>query len=55
MKYMIIQKKYIDQPSDGYNNMKRGDAFYKRMLELVEYFQKMFYNIYCNWYRYICM
>jgi hypothetical protein len=34
-------KKYIDQPSDGYNNMKRGDAFYKPMPELVDYLQKM--------------
>ena len=39
-------KKYIDQPSDGYNNMKRGDAFYKPMLELVEYLQKNDFIIY---------
>jgi hypothetical protein len=39
-------KKYIDQPSDGYNNMKRGDAFYKPMLELVDYLQKNDFKIY---------
>ena len=39
-------KKYIDQPSDGYNNMKRGDVFYKPMLELVEYLQKNDFIIY---------
>jgi phosphoglycolate phosphatase-like HAD superfamily hydrolase len=39
-------KKYLAQPSDGYNNMKRGDAFYKPMLELVEYLQKNDFIIY---------
>ena len=39
-------KKYIEQPSDGYNNMKRGDAFYKPMLELVDYLQKNDFIIY---------
>ena len=39
-------KKYIDQPADGYNNMKRGEAFYKPMIELVEYLQKNDFIIY---------
>ena len=39
-------KKYIDQPSDGYNNMKRGEAFYKPMLELIDYLQKYDFKIY---------
>ena len=39
-------KKYLSQPSDGYYNMKRGDAFYKPMLELVQYLQKNDFIIY---------
>jgi len=39
-------KKYIDQPSDGYNNMKRGEAFYKPMLELIDYLQKNDFKVY---------
>jgi hypothetical protein len=34
-------KTFLEQPSDGYNNMKRGDAFYKPMLEVIDYLQKM--------------
>ena len=33
-------KNYLNKDAPGYNNMKRGDAFYKPMLELVEYLQK---------------
>ena len=39
-------KKFLAQSSDGYNNMKRGDAFYKPMLELVEYLQNNDFIIY---------
>ena len=39
-------KKYIYQPSDGYNNMKRGEAFYKPMLELIDYLQKNDFKVY---------
>ena len=39
-------KQYIDQPSDGYNNMKKGDAFYKPMLQVVEYLQKNDFIVY---------
>ena len=39
-------KNYLDQPSDGYNNMKRGDAFYKPMLEVIDYLQKNDFIIY---------
>ena len=39
-------KNYLEQPSDGYNNMKRGDAFYKPMLEVVDYLQKNDFLVY---------
>ena len=37
---------FINQPCEGYENMKRGDAFYKPMLELIEYIQKNDFNVY---------
>ena len=37
---------FVDKPCEGYNNMKRGDAFYKPMLELIEYIQKNDFTVY---------
>ena len=39
-------KNYIDQPSDGYYNMKRGEAFYKPMLELIDFLRKNDFKVY---------
>ena len=39
-------KNFINEPSDGYTNIKRGEAFYKPMLEIIEYLQKNDFNIY---------
>ena len=39
-------KNYIDQPSDGYYNMKRGEAFYKPMLELIDFLHKNDFKVY---------
>ena len=39
-------KNYIDQPSDGYYNMKRGEAFYKPMLELIDFLQRNDFKVY---------
>ena len=39
-------KDFINKPSEGYDNLKRGDAFYKPMLELIEYLQRNDFNIY---------
>ena len=39
-------KDFINEPSDGYTNMKRGDAFYKPMLEIIDYLQKNDFNVY---------
>ena len=37
---------FVSKPADGYNNMRRGDACYKPMLELVEYIQKNDFKVY---------
>ena len=37
---------FISKPCEGYTNMKRGDAFYKPMLELIEYIQKNDFQVY---------
>ena len=39
-------KDFMNQPAEGYNNLKRGDAFYKPMLQVVEYLQKNDFIIY---------
>ena len=44
--FNIYTKNYADQPSDGYNNMKRGEAFYKPMLQVIEYLQKNDFIVY---------
>ena len=37
---------FVSHPAEGYENMKRGDAFYKPMLELIEYIQKNDFQVY---------
>ena len=44
--YQKYIKDFVDKPADGYENMKRGDAFYKPMLELIEYIQKNDFQVY---------
>lgn len=39
-------KDFMNKPAEGYNNLKRGDAFYKPMLQVVEYLQKNDFIIY---------
>ena len=39
-------KNYLDKDAPGYNNMKRGDAFYKPMLEVINYLQKNDFTVY---------
>ena len=37
---------FLEQESDGYNNMKRGDAFYKPMVEVIDYLQNNDFTVY---------
>ncbi len=39
-------KKYKEQPTIGYNNMKYGEAFYKPMLQVVDYLQANDFKVY---------
>ena len=39
-------KKYRDQPAEGYNNMTMGQAFYKPMLQVVDYLQANDFTVY---------
>lgn len=39
--YQQYIRDFVSKPAEGYENLKRGDAFYKPMLELIEYLQKM--------------
>ena len=39
-------QKFLEQESDGYNNMKRGDAFYKPMVEVIDYLQNNDFTVY---------
>ena len=39
-------KDFLNKPSDGYNNLLRGNAFFIPMLEIIEYLQKNEFNIY---------
>ena len=39
-------KDFLNKPSDGYNNLLRGNAFFIPMLEIIEYLQKNQFNIY---------
>ena len=37
---------FLDQPAPGYNGMKRGEAFYKPMLEVIKYLQAYDFTVY---------
>ena len=37
---------FTSKPAEGYTNMTRGGAFFKPMLELIEYIQKNDFNVY---------
>ena len=39
-------KDFLNKPADGYNNMKRGEAFYQPMLEVIDYLQDNDFLIY---------
>ncbi len=39
-------KAYKDQPTPGYNNMKNGEAFYKPMLQVVDFLQANDFTVY---------
>ena len=44
--YVEYTKKFLDQEAPGYTNMKRGDAFYKPMIEVVNYLQKNDFQVF---------
>lgn len=46
--YQQYIKDFVSKPAEGYENLKRGDAFYKPMLELIEYLQKNDFNVYIS-------
>ncbi|MBR4986540.1 MAG: haloacid dehalogenase-like hydrolase, partial [Proteobacteria bacterium] len=37
---------FLDQPAPGYEGMKRGEAFYKPMLEVIEYLKSHQFTVY---------
>ena len=39
-------KDYRDQPTEGYNNMTNGQAFYKPMLQVIDYLQANDFTVY---------
>ena len=39
-------KDYRDQPAQGYNNMTNGEAFYKPMLQVIDYLQANDFTVY---------
>ncbi len=44
--YKNYVQKYLDEPAPGYQGMKRRDAFYKPMLEVIRYLQKNQFTVY---------
>ena len=44
--YQQYIKNFVNHDCEGYENMKRGDAFYKPMLELIEFLQRNDFQIY---------
>ena len=44
--YQKYIKEFVNHDCEGYENMKRGDAFYQPMLELIEYIQKNDFQVY---------
>ena len=39
-------KKFLQYDADGYNNMKRGEAFYLPMIQVIEYLKKNDFTVY---------
>ena len=39
-------KQFLKKPTKGFNNLKKGDAFYKPMIELIEFLQKNDFLVY---------
>ena len=44
--YTDYVHKFFQQPAPGYNGMKRGEAFYKPMLEVIKYLQANQFTVY---------
>ena len=44
--YVDYTKKFLNAEAPGYTNMKRGDAFYKPMLQVIEYLKKYEFTIF---------
>ena len=44
--YRSYVRKYLEQPAPGYEGMKRGEAFYKPMLEVIKYLQANAFTVY---------
>ncbi len=44
--YVDYTKNFLNGDSPGYNNLKRKDAFYKPMLQVIEYLQKYEFTVY---------
>lgn len=44
--YRAYVQKYLDEPAPGYQGMKRRDAYYKPMLEVIRYLQSYQFTVY---------
>ena len=44
--YVNYTKKFLNADSPGYNNLKRKDAFYKPMLQVIDYLQKYDFKVF---------
>jgi len=44
--FYTYTKDFLNQDAPGYNNMKRGDAFYQPMVQVVEYLQKNNFTVF---------
>ena len=44
--YVKYVQKFLNEDAPGYTNMKRGDAFYKPMLQVIEYLQKNNFTVF---------
>ena len=44
--YYLYIKNFASQPSYGFNNLTLGEAFYKPMLQVIEYLQKNEFTVY---------
>ena len=44
--FISFTKNFLNQKAPGYINMKRGDAFYKPMLQVIDYLQKNDFKVF---------